>query len=68
MSELKEYTLDEVSQHTTTESCWLIIGNEKNGEFCLFVFCLCRRLRRRLRHLDVGTVGLSPVYCRTAAV
>jgi hypothetical protein len=28
----KEYTLDEVSQHTTTDSCWLIIGNASNGE------------------------------------
>ena len=33
MSELKQYTLEEVSKHTTAESCWLIIGNEKNGEW-----------------------------------
>lgn len=32
MSAEKEYTLGEVAEHTTTESCWLIIGNEKNGE------------------------------------
>nr|AAM27441.1 microsomal cytochrome b5 [Phaeodactylum tricornutum] len=31
MSAEKEYTLDEISQHTTTESCWLIIGNASNG-------------------------------------
>mmetsp|Transcript_14552 Transcript_14552/g.23653 ORF Transcript_14552/g.23653 Transcript_14552/m.23653 type:complete len:135 (+) Transcript_14552:101-505(+) len=29
--ELKEYTSEEVSKHTTTESCWLIIGNSTNG-------------------------------------
>lgn len=33
MSELKEYTLDEVAKHTTTDSCWLVIGNDNNGEF-----------------------------------
>jgi hypothetical protein len=32
--ELKEYTSEEVSKHTTTESCWLIIGNASNGMFC----------------------------------
>ena len=32
MSELKEYSLDEVAKHTTAESCWLIIGNDNNGE------------------------------------
>jgi cytochrome b involved in lipid metabolism len=30
--ELKEYTSDDVSKHTTTDSCWLIIGNSSNGE------------------------------------
>jgi hypothetical protein len=32
MSETKEYTLDEVSKHTKTEDCWLVIGNGTNGE------------------------------------
>ena len=27
----KEYTLEEVSKHTKTEDCWLIIGNASNG-------------------------------------
>jgi cytochrome b involved in lipid metabolism len=29
----KEYTLEEISKHTTQESCWLIIGNLNNGAF-----------------------------------
>jgi len=29
--ELKEYTADEVSKHTTQEDCWLVIGNQSNG-------------------------------------
>ena len=29
--ELKEYTTDEVSKHTSEDDCWLIIGNEMNG-------------------------------------
>jgi len=40
----KEYTLEQVAEHTKTESCWLIIGNEKNGEW------KGRRKRRRLYH------------------
>jgi hypothetical protein len=27
----KLITLDEVKQHTTAESCWLVIGNASNG-------------------------------------
>lgn len=27
----KEFTLEEVQQHTSTSSCWLIIGNSSNG-------------------------------------
>jgi cytochrome b involved in lipid metabolism len=27
----KTYTLEEVSKHTKTEDCWLIIGNASNG-------------------------------------
>lgn len=29
--ELKEYTADEVSKHTTQDDCWLVIGNQSNG-------------------------------------
>jgi hypothetical protein len=50
MSELKQYTLDEVSKHTTAESCWLIIGNEKNGELKACIIetpCVCVRERER---------------------
>lgn len=32
---VKEYTLEEVSKHTTTDSCWLVIGNSSNGEYVL---------------------------------
>ena len=32
MSE-KQYELDEVAKHTSTESCWLIIGNSSNGTY-----------------------------------
>ena len=49
MSELKEYTLDQVAKHTTTDSCWLVIGNDNNGE-CRPVD-LCRRLFCRWRNL-----------------
>jgi len=31
MSELKEYTLEEISKHNKQDDCWLIIGNLKNG-------------------------------------
>ncbi|GKZ00573.1 hypothetical protein MPSEU_001009500 [Mayamaea pseudoterrestris] len=27
----KEFTLDEVAEHRTSDSCWLIIGNASNG-------------------------------------
>jgi hypothetical protein len=27
----KLITLDEVKQHTTADSCWLVIGNSSNG-------------------------------------
>lgn len=30
--ELKEFTADEVSKHTTQEDCWLVIGNQSNGK------------------------------------
>lgn len=30
--ELKEFTADEVSKHTTQDDCWLVIGNQSNGE------------------------------------
>jgi len=30
--ELKEYTADEVSKHTTQDDCWLVIGNQSNGK------------------------------------
>jgi hypothetical protein len=37
----KEYTLDEVKNHTTADNCWLIIGNESNGAcVCLFAVCV----------------------------
>jgi hypothetical protein len=29
----KEFTQDEVSKHTSNESCWLTIGNSNNGTF-----------------------------------
>lgn len=28
-----EFTLEDVSKHTTTESCWLVIGNASTGEY-----------------------------------
>jgi hypothetical protein len=28
---VKEFTQDEVSKHTSNESCWLTIGNSNNG-------------------------------------
>lgn len=31
----KEYTLEEVSKHTTQDNCWLIIGNATNGAWRL---------------------------------
>jgi len=37
--EKKEYDLEEISKHTTSKSCWLIIGNATNGKF-VFVFGL----------------------------
>lgn len=32
-SEVKEFTLDEISKHQSHDDCWLIIGNESNGMF-----------------------------------
>lgn len=29
--ELKEYSTEEVSKHTSEDDCWMIIGNEQNG-------------------------------------
>ena len=37
----KEYTLDEVKNHTTADNCWLIIGNESNGACVCVCVCLC---------------------------
>jgi cytochrome b involved in lipid metabolism len=31
--ELKELTAEEVSKHTKPDDCWLVIGNQSNGEF-----------------------------------
>jgi len=33
MTDLKQYTLEEVSKHSSDKSIWLIIGNESNGEW-----------------------------------
>jgi hypothetical protein len=30
---VKEYTLDEVQNHTSSSDCWLIVGNSSNGKF-----------------------------------
>ena len=46
MSELKEIELDEVSKHNKTESCWLIIGNDKNGELGAYFAPVCVLLGR----------------------
>lgn len=27
----KEYTLDEIKKHNTTEDCWIVIGNDATG-------------------------------------
>lgn len=35
---VKEFTLDEVQQHTSTKSCWLIVGNSTNGKVFLPFF------------------------------
>eukprot|EP01084_Bolivina_argentea_P234290 394436_1 len=29
--ELKAYTAEDVSKHTSQDDCWLVIGNESNG-------------------------------------
>jgi len=31
--ELKEFTAEDVSLHTKQDDCWLVIGNQSNGEF-----------------------------------
>jgi len=31
----KEFTMEEVSKHNTQDDCWLVIGNETNGELVL---------------------------------
>ena len=48
----KEYTLDEVKNHTTADNCWLIIGNESNGacvcvciSLCVFVYAFFGEIR-----------------------
>jgi hypothetical protein len=34
----KEYTLEEVSKHTSSKSCWLIIGNATNGTLLVYKY------------------------------
>eukprot|EP01039_Chlorochromonas_danica_P009799 gene9799-10837_t len=31
MSDLKEYSLEEIAKHDKKEDCWIILGNEENG-------------------------------------
>jgi hypothetical protein len=38
-SEVKEFTLDEISKHQSHDDCWLIIGNESNGMFIYESIC-----------------------------
>lgn len=53
--ELKEYTADEVSKHTTQDDCWLVIGNQSNGEFQIlkqdeseqFILSVCRAMLKQ---------------------
>ena len=44
-TEVKEFTLEEVSKHQSHDDCWLIIGNESNGmltqKSAFAVVCIC---------------------------
>ena len=39
-TEVKSFTLDEISKHQSHDDCWLIIGNESNGMF-LYMKYIC---------------------------
>jgi hypothetical protein len=48
----KEFTQEEVSKHTTSESCWLTIGNSNNGalsDLNCEANCECRVLYRKIK-------------------
>ena len=32
-TDVKEFTLDEISKHQSHDDCWLIIGNASNGMY-----------------------------------
>lgn len=49
MAPAKEYTLDEISKHTSAEDCWLIIGNQSNGTFVVVVVVIAH-VERLLTH------------------
>jgi hypothetical protein len=45
----KDYTLEEISKHNTTDDCWLIIGNLNNGTFWTKVVASVGTCRESLR-------------------
>jgi cytochrome b involved in lipid metabolism len=51
------YTIEEVARHNTEDDCWIILGNETNGNFLvLFLFSLVHF------HCYLNCLGGKKVY------